>query len=997
MPALKRTGWRDWDWKRSAEVRFRSAASGRFVGTVLRCSLLLMALEQLTFAKTFEEHFNSPKSAWQLSKPRDKAVLDFQQRRSPEHGKDGVGEMIRAEIERDQGELRLEFPLPRAVVLDELEAALWIRSPATGIQLELRVILPEYQDPATGQTLETLVPGDVYENAGEWERLTCRTTDEQMRQRMVLLRARLKGRSLSPRQMLVDRLILKWPVHRGINELAVDELTFGPILEGESTDARLRPASGHEEPEEDPPVQFRLGQMQVEGQPFCALMIKHHGEPLKDLAELGFNVVWVRDYADQAILNSLQREKMWAAATPPIPRNASGEILSAADAGLSPFQEETRSIAFWMVGTRLSSDARSQLFSWIDQVQKADGKFRRPLAGDVAADEQVFSRELQLLGISRHFIGSSFRLSEYRDWLASRRLQAQPGSLCWTWIQVTPSRELAKVYEQYAVPDQIEPEQIRAQVYTALSAGMRSLGFWTTRRLNKDLPGDQETMLALKQLNMELRLLEPWLATTNAVTPIPVSVIVDNQPGAVRKKNGPQGPLDPPPTDAAGRARAQEFELAHRQERELTAAVLRTDTYGTLILVNWLDEQGQYVPGKLGPTKFSITVPGVPDTAKAVEITTTGMHSLDLDRRRGSGGIQLTLKQFDQTACILLTSDLELIEQTRQRIAAIQENSARTMLEAAELKLERVHAVDQKLSDYGLRQSQGPILLGKARLLLTDEARPAVSRQDWSTVRLASQKAASLARALQRSHWDSAVRSLPTPVSSPLTVSFSTLPAQAQLATRLSGNHTVDSGNLLPTGNFEDSQTLHPVGWQHEQDAQEGIRAGAGVYQEGRQSKQSLQLLAMPHGSAHPPALGDREYVRVITPAVTVHSGQVVRVAGWVKIPRALQASQDGLMIYDSVLGRSLALRYRESCNWQRFEFIREAVQSQEVTVTLALTGLGEVFLDDLEISVLTPSAVVETSGQAQPSRPRSAVKSTRWENLKRFNPLPGRSPDNND
>ena len=80
----------------------------------------------------------------------------------------------------------------------------------------------------------------------------------------------------------------------------------------------------------------------------------------------------------------------------------------------------------------------------------------------------------------------------------------------------------------------------------------------------------------------------------------------------------------------------------------------------------------QFVPGKLAAEKISITVPGVPETASVWEITTTGIHNLDRDRERVSGGVKITLRNFDQTACILLTSDQELIQQTRQRVAAFK-------------------------------------------------------------------------------------------------------------------------------------------------------------------------------------------------------------------------------------------------------------------------------------------------------------------------------------
>ena len=129
----------------------------------------------------------------------------------------------------------------------------------------------------------------------------------------------------------------------------------------------------------------------------------------------------------------------------------------------------------------------------------------------------MFSRELDLLGISRHTIGSSLTLSQYRDWLSERGAWARPGSHRWTWIQTMPSPVIASVFEAHQIPLQLEPEQIRLQVYAALAAGVRGIGFWTPRALDEDSPADRETLEALRQINWELKLLEPWLATTNGV------------------------------------------------------------------------------------------------------------------------------------------------------------------------------------------------------------------------------------------------------------------------------------------------------------------------------------------------------------------------------------------------------------------------------------------------------------------------------------------------
>jgi hypothetical protein len=944
---------------------------------------------RLVQAETFTEHFNGPNPTWKIkqSEPGSRTITH---RRSPT-GKDGNGESIQVETERRDQTIRVEHVLPHARVLNELEAALWVWADQPGLQIHLRVVLPECEDPATGRPLAMLIPGDTLEEAGDWQQLTCRTSDALVEERLVLLRAKVK-RPLTPKTMIVDRVILTWPIARGVNELSLDELTFGPIIRPQTGSAAT---VGHEEDHPDqPPVQFRLDRLEIEGKPFFPRIVPYHEESLKDLAETGFNVVWVPDYADRALLTSIRREGMWATATPPVPFGSEGDALPSSEAGLMPFSNETLPIAFWMLGTRIAPETQSRLLNWVDQVQEADRKFRRPLAADVSGEEKVFSRELDMLGISRHIIGSSLSLNDYRDWMRDRQAWARPGSFCWTWIQVAPSPAMSLVLDQHQLPQLIEPEQIRLQVYAALAAGVRGVGFWTPRALSEETPADRETLEALRQINRELWLLEPWLATTKGVMTIPVNVVTE-KPAPLRKPGSKPklANTDEAKRERDARKKAEEAERLARQriERELTASVLRTD-HGTLLLVMWLDNESQYVPGAMTADKISITVPGVDETAAAWEITTTGVHNLD--RERVSGGVKITLRQFDQTACILLTADHDFVQLARKRVATIQEHAARTSLALAELKLERVRDVDQRLADWGLRQPDGPQLLGTGRQFFT-EARDAVSHQDWHRVRQKSQQAMQMARRLQRRHWDDAVSSLPSPASSPLAVSFQTLPAQARLAMQLANDHASVGKNLLPSGNFEDVHAQTAVGWRHEQDVPAGMQAGAELYPYAHQGKYCLRLLAAMSSPTPQPALGGREFVRYTTPTITVHAGHAIRIGGWIKVPASVQASQDGVMIYDSLYGRSLALRFREQTDWQRFELVREIWESQDLTVTVALTGVGEACIDDLEVTLhpLADVAPVSSKETSPPAR-SGGLGLGRWPDWRRLNPLPSRRSD---
>jgi hypothetical protein len=92
--------------------------------------------------------------------------------------------------------------------------------------------------------------------------------------------------------------------------------------------------------------------------------------------------------------------------------------------------------------------------------------------------------------------------------------------------------------------------------------------------------------------------------------------------------------------------------------------------------------------------------------------------------------------------------------------------------------------------------------------------------------------------------------------------------------------------------------------------------------------------------------------VRIVSAPVSVRRGQLVRINGWTKIPQTITGSHDGLMIFDSSAGLALAQRIQRTRGWQEFTLYRAARRDGPLTVTLALTGLGEVWLDDISISL---------------------------------------------
>jgi len=128
-----------------------------------------------------------------------------------------------------------------------------------------------------------------------------------------------------------------------------------------------------------------------------------------------------------------------------------------------------------------------------------------------------------------------------------------------------------------------------------------------------------------------------------------------------------------------------------------------------------------------------------------------------------------------------------------------------------------------------------------------------------------------------------------------------------------------------------------------------------------RAGRSALRLQAWATDPKKAPLAIERPPLWVTSSPVPVRQGQLVRIHGWANVPRRLAASTDGLLIFDSLGGSDLGERIRATQGWREFTLYRAVPQNGELTVTFALTGLGEASVDDLSVSVL----------EAEPIRPR--------------------------
>ncbi|MGC3970179.1 MAG: hypothetical protein QM775_23475 [Pirellulales bacterium] len=216
---------------------------------------------------------------------------------------------------------------------------------------------------------------------------------------------------------------------------------------------------------------------------------------------------------------------------------------------------------------------------------------------------------------------------------------------------------------------------------------------------------------------------------------------------------------------------------------------------------------------------------------------------------------------------------------------------------------------------------------------------------------------------LEQAHWQTAVIGAGGSTSlTPFTSCFATLPEHWRMLGRLRG--VTNWQNLLAGGEFESLDITVQAGWRHFQHAQEAVRSDADLAAAARTSTTAananspavatsqfaLRLRAEAATPDAAAAVTDSPPLWIVSPAVAVKAGDVVRVSGWVYVPEEIAGGKERFLVFDSIGGENLAERFDKTPGWQRFTYHRMAPVDGEITLTAALGGAGTALLDDVTI-----------------------------------------------
>ncbi len=833
-----------------------------------------------------------------------------------------------------------------ARVIDELAAGIWIKCDHPGPQLLARVVLPNTTDPRSGGPANLLVLGDTYQDVGRWQALRLGGLPDQMSRATRGLQGQLGPQALiDTREAYLDYVVLNVHTGQGRVSVSVDDLELTGVVTAE-TQPRTSPL---EQPlpadparstatSRRPAIRCQGSQLVVGDRPIFVRSIQYQGEPLEFLKGLGFNAVQLEETPSAQLLSEAARAGLWVIGQPPnlgaapVRRTLLSAGIDPVSGPFGPIGPQWDPVLAWDLGQGLSGpqfDWFSQQAKLLRQTDRGPNSQARPILCDPLTDCRAFSRHADILRPSRRPIGSTLELADYGVWLRERPRLTRPGVPLWTTIQTQPSAEYV-AQAQALVPGTVPPagislEQLRLLAYLGVASGSRGLLFESRARVDAQDVETRRRAASLELVNLELDLMEPWLAAGSLVATI---------------SGGEIGHVAP----------------------NVVAGVLQTEK-ARLLLPMWLARGAQFVTGQSAATNLAFVVPGVPPAHDGYEITPTSLQRLD--QRRVTRGVRVTVPDFGVAAMVVFTADPVVLRSLNERIGRVGPRAAKLQQDLAQMKLMRIEQLQQHMDAIHAGHAYGPQYVAIARSALQQSETALRSGQLEKAYRGAETGMRPL-RLLERAYWDKAVEGQ-SPAANPLTADSGTLPQHAWLTQRLLA--AAWSANALPAGDCEDVEKMRSAGWRLSQHPAPGVKASGEVAPGNAHAGNfSVRMMAQAADPKSPPDLLESPSVWLTTPPVQVPLGAVVRIHGWLRVPAPITGSVDGVMIFDSLAGPGLAVRVDaappadheigpRSSAWQEFTLYR-AVRPEasldgaagNVVVTFVLTGLGEAWVDDVTI-----------------------------------------------
>ena len=908
------------------------------------------------------------------------------------------------------------YRLPKAPITKELGLQLYLRANRSGMQIFARVILPSDTDPETKAPSYLLIPGTLYENTNHWQRLELIDPLTAIDRQVRVLRATSK-RPVSLEGAYVEQLVLNLYSGVGETEVFIDDVLVGPVppelvpstpaevAPSEPEQAAATPAAPAVKPKGGNPL-YRLDRNYLKRRGEDGLYresvftaIHAPGADVTKLRQAGFDVLI--DPIDADRKRTAEAVARGFALMPVLGRDSKGNLADAdqVDAVVRayPFQE---SVLAWCLGDGLGRAASPQARkdelerarAIVSKLKRLPPGISRLTTGVIDGDIARYARapqNLDLMGIRPSSWGGSIGPMDSLKFLRQRRdlsLRNNAGALYWAILPATPPPSIPRTIWGTDPPPAgmnpvVQPEQIRMMTYASLAAGYRGIAFRGDADLTSDTGLGRMLLLEMSLLNAEIDLCESIIA--NGADPIP---------------EYPTYPPDPPTIPPQAGNRNQKVQILPELSPLpglLAHGIGTRDRRGVLLFVSEYGGDAQFQPGQMAKNDVKLTVIA-PEGAQGFEISPGRFRVLE--REPGVGGVRYTLPEFDSTALVLVTTDVDMALRVESVIKSIRPSAAQMAIEQAEIKLAWVNEISGRLAAEGhplitakiqkeRSKTGGPLSTDQADLIkmATDNikvARENLEREDYSTAWSEARRASRPLRLIMRGFFQNGLEDLeaankppedianeveieagralpagprsiiPAVASAPL-LAFNTLPQHYVWVESMKNGYF--GRNLISSGTFDDTQALEEAGWTNQSYESDGIVSKVATVPNGEKGKRRILKMSVDPAEASkldtlPPFL-DYPAAAIRSPSIAVKAGQFLKISVYVQRPTVTTAGVGGVFIRDSIGGEALQFSSTGSFpSLTRVVLYRRVPADGEMSVMLGLAGYGDVYFDELTV-----------------------------------------------
>ena len=868
-------------------------------------------------AATIEEAFEGPDVAWTIDDlDAGQRVLSHTRSRERPHGGAACEQIV---FEVTSGSLlRVQIPVGAANVIDEWQAALWVRANCPAMRLAARVVLPSFISAKTNRPVEVLVPGTTTKSIEQWERLELNDVAAILKQQLPALRAQ-HGSTGDLVGAVTTHLVLEVQSAPGQYEIAIDDMTVSGIVAAPLIAAPAHPpAVENTVPATEPSSGLSRGVLEVNGLPFFPRALDYNGEKLETIAALGFNCVRLNEPAPAHFLTDARQAGLWVICPPPV----LPDVDIRDPESLPVFSSNWDRVLLWDMGSELDESDVDELAERARRVRACDQRAGRPLIASADSGLRSISRHVDLLIARRTVLGTSLELIDYLTWLRERPRLTRPG----TPLLATLSTELdpRAAWQAAALSGigarglAVDPESLSLASLAAVAAGTRGILYSSSRRIDGHDHESRSRAAASQAMNLKLKVLEPW--------------------------------------GAAGRFAA----AAQASDPEVQAVVIEA-ARARMVLV-WRCVQGaqivaRHYQGDLpkDSAPLVLLVPGVPEAHQAWEVGPQGLRPLK--QKRVTGGVSIVLDSFRSSSLVLLSGEPAVTAHVQEKLRDLSPLVLASARALADITVADGTHLLARLPPAALGNLPAAKMLSEAQLDAVAGESLALSDPAAAIIKL--NRASAIAGQLERLAWERGVLATGSMVASPLSTSDAALAEHWRLVEALTS--TSPGPELLAGGGMERIENLSGNGWRHFALRQSTMRTSVEISRtQPAAGTGSLRMKAEAANPADAPVVVETPPVWVTTPPIKAPVGKLLEIQAQVWVPQPVKGSVDGLLVFDSLGGPALAERVGKTRGWRRlvlYRIVPVEAADEPFTVTFALTGMGEACIDAVSIRTLERNA----------------------------------------